>query len=205
MSNSPSVTAPYSQACENNKGPILHLLKNVFNKCNAVLEIGSGTGQHAVHFAPALPHLTWQTSDLASNHPGINAWLIKQPSANLKPPIVMDLNRPHWRGQYDAVYSANTAHIVSWPLVQSLFKLVGDNLPKDGIFALYGPFNDRGTFTSESNRAFDAMLRQRDPASGIRDLDDLIQTAQRHDLHLQADHPMPANNRLLIWVKRPHQ
>ncbi|WP_049723306.1 DUF938 domain-containing protein [Gilvimarinus polysaccharolyticus] len=205
MTNTPSAVSPYSQACENNKTPILKLLIDAFADRSAVLEIGSGTGQHAVHFAKTLTHLDWQTADLPVNHAGINAWLAAKPSANLKPPIAIDLNEPCWPGEYDAAYSANTAHIVSWPLLQNMLKLVGENLPEGGIFALYGPFNYHGDFTSESNRAFDAMLRQRDPASGIRNIEEVTQAALRHDLHLHQDHAMPANNRLLIWIKRSRE
>lgn len=195
---------PYSAACDNNKAPILECLQKALADRSAVLEVGSGTGQHAVHFAKALSHLTWQTADLPVNHPGINAWLADQPSDNLLAPIALDLNQPQWPGGYDAVYSANTAHIVSWPLVLNLLKMMGDNLPTGGVFALYGPFNYHGEFTSESNRAFDTMLRQRDSASGIRDIADITEAALEHDLHLHHDHAMPANNRLLIWVKGPH-
>ncbi|BFM22163.1 DUF938 domain-containing protein [Gilvimarinus japonicus] len=199
------MSLPFSQACENNKQPILTVLQNVFANRTRVLEVGSGTGQHAVHFAPALAHLMWQTSDLEHNHAGINSWIDSQPSDNLHRPVIFDLSAPNWPGEFDAVYSANTAHIVSWPLVQNLFHEVGRHLPDEGVFALYGPFNYNGEFTSESNAAFDQMLRQRDPSSGIRAIEDLIELAQSHDLHLQADHAMPANNRLLIWIKRPHE
>ncbi|WP_041521708.1 DUF938 domain-containing protein [Gilvimarinus agarilyticus] len=199
------MSLPFSQACENNKQPILTILQSVFSDRTRVLEVGSGTGQHAVHFAPALPHLVWQTSDLEHNHAGINSWIDSQPSDNLRRPVIFDLSAPNWPGEFDAVYSANTAHIVSWPLVQNLFHEVGRQLPHKGVFALYGPFNYNGQFTSESNAAFDQMLRQRDPGSGIRAIEDLIELAQSHDLHLQDDHAMPANNRLLIWSKRSRE
>jgi cyclopropane fatty-acyl-phospholipid synthase-like methyltransferase len=190
---------PYSAACDNNKAPIFKVLASAFANRRKVLEIGSGTGQHAVYFAPQLPHLSWQTADLPVNHAGINAWLAEHPSDNLKAPITMDLTHPQWPDDFDAVYSANTAHIVSWPLVQNMLQLVGEHLPEGGIFALYGPFNYQGDFTSESNRAFDAMLRQRDPASGIRPIEDILAVARNHGLRLQDDHAMPANNRLLVF------
>lgn len=195
------MSLPFSQACENNKQPILTILQNVFSDRTRVLEVGSGTGQHAVHFASALPHLIWQTSDLEHNHAGINSWIDSQPSDNLRRPVIFDLSEPSWPGEFDALYSANTAHIVSWPLVQNLFHEVGRHLPAEGVFALYGPFNYNGQYTSESNAAFDQMLRQRDPGSGIRAIEDLIELAQSNHLHLQGDHGMPANNRLLIWRK----
>lgn len=195
------MSLPFSQACENNKAPILDALKSAFSSRTRVLEIGSGTGQHAVHFAEHLPHLIWQTSDLQGNHSGINGWIDSAPQANLLRPVVLDLSAPQWPGEFDAVFSANTAHIVSWPLVETLFAQVGEHLPHGGLFALYGPFNLNGQYTSESNAAFDQMLRERDPLSGIRDIEDLQTLAARHQLRLQDDYPMPANNRLLLWVK----
>lgn len=195
---------PFSQACENNKQPILEVLQNVFADTQRVLEIGSGTGQHAVYFAGHLPHLIWQTSDLSANHSGINRRIDEHPRENLRRPVVFDLNHPIWPDKkVDAVFSANTAHIVSWPLVETLFQQVGTHLPAGGIFALYGPFNYRGQYTSDSNAAFDQMLRQRDPASGIRHFEDIDALARQHRLQLIKDHPMPANNRLLVWVKQP--
>lgn len=195
------MSLPSSQACENNKAPIVTVLKDAFAECQRVLEVGSGTGQHAVHFAAHLPHLIWHTSDLAHNHPGINGWIDEQPQTNLVRPVVFDLDAPDWPGNFDGVFSANTAHIVSWPQVETLFAQVGEHLPADGVFALYGPFRYDGAYTSDSNRQFDAMLRERDPASGIRDLSDLKALGRKQGLHLTHDHDLPANNRLLIWHK----
>ncbi|MDO3385357.1 DUF938 domain-containing protein [Gilvimarinus sp. SDUM040013] len=195
------MTLPFSQACENNKDPILAVLKSAFADRTHVLEVGSGTGQHAVYFTEHLPHLIWQTSDLPANHEGINSWIDAKPSDNLKRPIDFDLNQPIWPEGIDAAYSANTAHIVSWPLVQNLFSQVGENLPVGGVFALYGPFNYQGKFTSESNAAFDQMLRERDPNSGIRHFEEVVALAETCELMLNKDNPMPANNRLLVFVK----
>ena len=145
-----------------------------------------------------------QTSDLPASHAGIRAWHAHQPAANLRAPVVMDLAESAWpgaAGEFDAVFSANTAHIVAWPLVQRLFSLAGAHLPAAGVLALYGPFNYGGSFTSDSNRAFDAWLRQRDPASGIRHFEDITALAAEHGLQLQHDHAMPANNRLLVFAK----
>ncbi|QNP48273.1 DUF938 domain-containing protein [Diaphorobacter aerolatus] len=194
---------PFSQACENNREPILAVLQSTFAQSSHVLEIGSGTGQHGVYFAPRLPHLVWQTSDLAHNHAGILAWHAAQPAANLRAPFVLDLNRGDWPDgdHFDAVFTSNTAHIVSWPLVQRMFALVGQHLPDGGRFAIYGPFNYGGSFTSESNRAFDASLRQRDPRSGIRHFEDIVALARSQSLSLLQDHAMPANNRLLVFGK----
>ena len=191
---------PFSQACENNRAPILAVLEQAFADRRQVLEIGSGTGQHSVYFAPRLPHLVWQTSDLAENHAGIRAWHAAHPAPNLRPPLLLDLASSAWPdGPFDAAFSANTAHIVAWPLVQRLFALAGAHLPAGGVLALYGPFNYGGSYTSDSNRAFDAWLRARDPASGIRHFEDIVALASQHQLALQRDHAMPANNRLLLF------
>ncbi|MBS0294138.1 MAG: DUF938 domain-containing protein [Proteobacteria bacterium] len=191
---------PFSQACENNQSPILAVLAQAFADRRHVLEIGSGTGQHGVHFAPCLPHLVWQTSDLAANHAAINAWQAAYPAPNLRAPLLLDLTSSDWPdGAFDAVFSANTAHIMAWPLVVRLFAMAGSHLPEGGVLALYGPFNYGGTFTSDSNRAFDAWLRARDPASGIRHFEDIATLAATHGLVLAHDHAMPANNRLLVF------
>lgn len=196
----PPPDLPFSQSCENNQAPILAVLRQAFADRRRVLEIGSGTGQHGVYFAPRLPHLVWQTSDLAENHAGIRAWQAAHPAPNLRAPLLLDLAHGDWPdGAYDAVFSANTTHIVAWPLVQNLFALAGGHLPAGGLLALYGPFNYGGTFTSESNRAFDAWLRQRDPQSGIRHFEDIAALAAQHGLTLAQDHAMPANNRLLVF------
>ncbi|MGE8317917.1 MAG: DUF938 domain-containing protein [Comamonas sp.] len=200
---------PFSQACENNRAPILAVLQAAFADCSHVLEIGSGTGQHSVYFAPRLPHLVWQTSDLAENHPGIAAWHAAHPAPNLRPPLHFDLLADAWpataeagAGAYDAVFSSNTAHIVGWPLVRRMFALVGGHLPPGGRFALYGPFNYGGDYTSDSNRAFDQWLRERDARSGIRDFEDILALAAQQGLALEHDHAMPANNRLLVFVRQ---
>lgn len=194
---------PFSQACENNKAPILTVLERVFAGCRRVLEIGAGTGQHAAHFAPALPHLRWQPSDLAINHPAIQAWRLARPADNLLPPVLLDLAGPDWPGDFDAVFSANTAHIVSPPKVENLFALAGRHLPDAGVLALYGPFNYGGQYTSDSNRQFDAWLKARDPSSGIRDFQWVDGLARQAGLQLWEDNAMPANNRLLVWAKKP--
>ena len=184
---------PLSEACERNRAPILAILKRVFADRRHVLEIGSGTGQHAAYFAPELPHLVWQASDVAENLPGIREWV-----AN---PIELDVDKKWPVIEVDAVFSANTCHIMSWPQVERLFAGVGRLLPPRGVFALYGPFNYRGKHTSESNARFDAMLRARDPASGLREFEDVDKLARAAGLSLQEDNAMPANNRLLVFQK----
>ncbi len=194
---------PFSQACENNRAPILEVLQTAFADRRHVLEVGSGTGQHSVYFAPQLPQLVWQTSELPEHHAGIRAWHAAHPSPNLRTSIELDLRSSTWPstadGPFDAAFTANTVHIVAWPLVERLFSLVGSHLPAGGIFAIYGPFNYNGQFTSDSNRAFDAWLRARDANSGIRNIEDVIALAERNHLHLQHDYAMPANNRTLVF------
>ena len=183
---------PFSEASERNRMPILAILKRVLRERKHVLEIGSGTGQHAAYFAPELPHLVWQASDVAENLPGIRQWL-SEPQ-----PIELDVDRPWPRLEFDAVFSANTTHIMSWRQVEKMFAGIG-GIATLRTFCLYGPFNYGGKHTSESNARFDAMLRARDPASGLRDLDDINRLAKRAGLELQEDNAMPANNRLLVF------
>jgi cyclopropane fatty-acyl-phospholipid synthase-like methyltransferase len=194
---------PYSQSSENNKRSILEVLRRVFLRSRRLLEIGSGTGQHAVYFAPKLPHLEWYTSDLAENIAGIRSWIEEQPAENLFPPMVLDVNDGEWLIEdFDAVFSANTAHIMHWADVEAMFRGVARYLPFRGRFALYGPFCYHGMHTSESNVRFDHSLRARDPGMGIRDLDALEELADVSGLLLLEDNKMPANNRTLVWEKR---
>lgn len=191
-----------SQAAENNKAPIAAILKSAFADVETVLEIASGTGQHAVHMAAMLPHLTWQPSDLAENLPGLAARIELEGPANVLPPIVLDIGALPWPvGTVDGVFAANMLHIVSWPLAEAFFEGVGQVLAPGGTLCIYGPFRYAGAFTTESNAAFDAMLRSRDPRSGIRDFEAVNALAEAQGLRLIADHAMPANNQLLVWRK----
>ncbi len=183
----------FSEPSERNRGPILAVLRRVFADRRRVLEVGSGTGQHAAYFAPELAHLVWQTSDVAANLPDIREW------APEPPPLELDVDRPFPAVDADAVFSANTCHIMSWAQVERLFAGVGTLLPPGGVFALYGPFNYGGRHTSDSNARFDAMLRKRDPASGLRDAEAIVALAGRHGMALAEDNAMPANNRLLVF------
>jgi cyclopropane fatty-acyl-phospholipid synthase-like methyltransferase len=190
---------PYAEACDQNKTPILTVLSRLFTKTRSVLEIGSGTGQHAVHFASAMPHLIWQTSDMAANHLGIRAWLDEAALPNTRNPIDLDV-RDVWPAEtYDGIFSANTTHIMSWSEVEHLFEGVGRVLAHSGCFALYGPFNYYGQYTSDSNRRFDGWLKQRNPLSGIRDFSDLNRLAEAQGLNIEEDVEMPVNNRILVW------
>jgi hypothetical protein len=185
---------PFSEASERNRAPILEVLKRLFAQSRRVLEIGSGTGQHAAYFAPELPHLVWQTSDVAENLPGIRQW-VSDPA-----PIELDVDRQFPKVDADAVFSANTCHIMSWPQVERMFVGVGQIAPE--VLALYGPFNYGGRHTSESNARFDAMLRGRDPTSGIRDFEAIVRLGESAGMKLQEDNAMPANNRLLVLRRR---
>ena len=193
---------PYSKACENNKEPILAILKSAFSNVSNVLEIGSGSGQHAVHFAPALPHLVWQTSDVVINHQGMMAWLNAFPADNLLPPLALDLNDEWQIARYDAIFTANILHIVNQSLVTSFFDKTAKHLNVGGKLCIYGPFNYAGKFTSESNAEFDNWLKIKSPECGIRDFEWICELANEAQLELVKDHEMPANNRLLEFIKR---
>ena len=193
---------PYSEACERNKDPILSVLRGAFADRKHVLEIGSGTGQHAVHFARHLPHLIWQTSDVEPNLSGISQWIDDAALENLPAPVVLDVNDAGWPcAEADAVFTANTLHIMSWPEVERLFERVGGLLPGGGVLVVYGPFKYGGVHTAESNARFDLMLRDRDPRSGVRDFEAVDALAQASGLRLVRDESMPANNRTVVWVR----
>jgi cyclopropane fatty-acyl-phospholipid synthase-like methyltransferase len=193
----------YSEACDQNRDPILAVLKEELADCHRVLEIGSGTGQHAVFFGKHLPHLSWQTSDVDSSHPGINAWLDDAQLPNVDQPLSLDVSSQRWPDdEFDGVFSANTTHIMSWPQVIDMFNGIADILKKDGVFCLYGPFNYGGQYTSESNERFDNWLKARDPLSGVRNFEDLDQLARSGGMAFRHNYEMPVNNRLLVWRKQ---
>ncbi|MCC8361616.1 class I SAM-dependent methyltransferase [Lysobacter sp. A6] len=190
---------PFAPACERNREPILEVLRTQFADCRSVLEVGSGTGQHAVHFAAAMPWLSWQCADLPPQLPGIRQWLDEAGLPNTPPPLALDVSGPWPTGPYDAVFSANILHIVGWPGVEAFFAGVGQVLDAAGMLVVYGPFNAGGSYTSESNRDFDAWLKARDPRSGIRDVEAVQALAAQVGLRVVDDVAMPANNRCLIW------
>jgi len=191
---------PYSEACEKNKEPILGVLKEIFAERKQILEIASGTGQHAIHFANALPHLTWQTSELVQNLTGIQAWLDEAQLPNILAPLAIDVNDTHWPvTKVDAIFNANTVHIISWPEVERLFAHIARVIAPGGCLCLYGPYNYGGEFTSASNASFDVWLKSRDPNSGVRDFEKVNGLAASHGLELLRDVEMPSNNRILVW------
>jgi len=193
---------PNAPACERNQDPISVQLKRIFAETTSVLEIGSGTGQHAVFMGKSLPHLSWQTSDLVENHSGIKQWLEAENLTNVKSPIELQAGKQWPNTKYDAIFTANTLHIMSRSNAMSCIKQGAEVLNcENGKFVAYGPFNYNGKFTSESNEKFEQWLKSRNPESGIRNFEDLCQSATDSDLELISDIEMPANNRLLVWQK----
>lgn len=191
---------PRSPACERNRDPILRVLERVLPPRATVLEIGAGTGQHAVHFAGHLPGLTWIASDRLDNHAAIRAWIQHEALPNVRGPVALDVTGDEWpEAPLDAVFSANTAHIMHWSEVEAMFTGVGRALKPGGTFCLYGPFRYGETHVSESNQRFDDQLRAEDPGMGIRDRHAIERLADTVGLALVEDIAMPANNRTLVF------
>jgi len=193
---------PYSAACERNRDPILGVLRGFFADRRRVLEVGSGTGQHAVHFAAALPQLEWQASDRAENLAGIRAWLSEAALPNTPAPLELDATGSWPGGPYDAVFSANTLHIMGWPEVEALFAALPRATTPAAKLAIYGPFNLEGRYTSDSNAAFDASLRARAAHMGLRDVAAVDALARAAGFARIDGVALPANNRILLWERR---
>lgn len=194
---------PFSQACENNKQPILDALKQVFTRPATVWEIGSGTGQHACYFAKQLPHLIWQPTDRLEHIAGIRLWQQEAKLANLQAPLQLDVADSVWPcTSIEALFTANTLHIMSWDDVRLLFARLADYLAAQAAVCIYGPFNYHRCHTSESNARFDQWLHQQNPCSGIKHFEEVVDLAAAIGLELQADHDMPANNRLLVFKRK---
>jgi cyclopropane fatty-acyl-phospholipid synthase-like methyltransferase len=190
----------HSEACERNKEPILQVLRGAFAESRRVLEIGGGTGQHAVYFARQLPQLTWQSSETSEHLAGLRARILEEGGVNLTPPVELDVRKHPWPvSGIDSVFSANTLHIMSWQAVEQFFRGVGALLGATGVLCVYGPFRYAKRYTSDSNEAFDRYLKERDAASGIRDFEAVDALATGAGLSVAADHDMPANNRTLVW------
>jgi hypothetical protein len=191
---------PHAPSCERNRDPILAVLREHLHARTQVLELGSGTGQHAVHFAEAMPQLTWHCSDRAGMLPGISQWLDEGALPNTPPPLELDVAAGPWPcARFDAAFTANTLHIMGWTDVEATFAGLDAVLAADATLVVYGPFNYGGAFTSDSNAQFDAWLRARDPRSGLRDFEAVDALARGIGLRLVADVAMPANNRCLVW------
>lgn len=194
----------FSEACERNKAVILEQLSLRFANCKQVLEIGSGSGQHALHFAPQLSHLTWQASDMSPYFNGLLYNLVGQHVPNnLLVPVEIDITKAQWieDRQFDGLFSANSLHIMSWPQVEAFFQRSGKNLVSGAVLCIYGPFKYKGEYTSASNADFDLWLKDRDSDSGIRDIEAVTEQANANGFQLMSDTPMPANNQFLHFIK----
>ncbi len=193
---------PYSESCDQNREPIFEIIQPLLKEKKTVLEVGSGTGQHAVYFAKKMPHLIWQTSDQPIYHEGIKLWLNDANLDNTPPPLPLNVSSDIWPDQnFDVVFSANAGHIMAWGNIVDFFENSTRLLITGGLFILYGPFNYNQKYTSESNARFDIWLKQRDPDSAIRDFEALDKLAQKAGMALLNDHALPANNRILVWEK----
>ncbi len=193
---------PFSQSCENNKAPILDIIRRVLTQPCHVWEIGSGTGQHACYFAEHIPYLQWHPSDQAENIAGINLWQQEANLPNLHPALILNVNDSSWPcSAMEAVFTANTLHIMSEEEVKFMFMQFGHYLSAQGKLCIYGPFNYHGAYTSQSNAQFDLWLKNLHPLSGIRHFETIVALALDANIHLIEDIEMPANNRLLIFQK----
>lgn len=192
----------FAPASVRNSGPILGVLHDELGGCRTLLEIGSGTGHHGVTFAAAMPQLVWQTSDLDENHALIEQAIDDARADNVLRPLSLDVRDAMLLdSHYDAIYTCNTAHIMSFAAVKKMIALVGSLLADGGVFICYGPFKRNGRFNTASNAAFDESLRSRDSEMGIRDLDVIDTLAQSQNLIRQRVYAMPTNNLLIVWQK----
>lgn len=193
---------PFSQACENNKAYILDELRKVFANRHSVLELASGTGQHACHFAAGMPWLQWQPTELPENLAVLRPRCSRYPGSNLLSPLALDVRAEVWPVAIpDALFSANSLHIMGFTAVEQLFTGLAKQAADDVMLAIYGPFNYGGEYTSPSNARFDQWLAEQHPDSAIRSFEDVNRLAFEAGFALQGDHSMPANNRLLVWRK----
>ncbi len=198
MSIEPSL--PFSQASENNKLPVLEVFKQYLTSKKSLLEIGGGTGQHAVFFAEQFPELRWQSTDIPFHVNSLNLRLSHAQLANLPLAFSLDVNQPDWGcDTFDAIFTANSLHIMSEDSVQNFFAGVGRHLQDDDLLLVYGPFKYGGEFTTESNARFDLWLKDRDPVSGVRDFEWVNALTEKAGLEFVEDNAMPANNQLIVW------
>ncbi len=194
---------PYSESCDQNKSSILSIIEPIFSNCHEILEIGSGTGQHAVCFAGKMSHLHWRCSDCEPYIAGINQWINESEVTNVVAPISLDVSKSEWPvGHVDAIFTANSIHIMHDQDVVNLLKGAGALLSKGGHLEIYGPFNYDGLLTSASNKSFEQWLKDRDPLSGIKDFEVIVELASNNGLIFYEDYEMPANNRILHFKKR---
>lgn len=189
----------YSEACARNQQPILAQLKRLLDTPAKVLEIGSGSGQHALFFTEQLPHLHWQPSEIAEGLSPLLHNLAFATHNRIHAPLALDVMADWPSTGFDAAYSANTLHIIGEPEVEAFFTGVGKVLNTGGKLLVYGPFRYQNAYTSPSNAQFDLWLKARDPKSGIRDFEWVNALAAQNGLALVEDIAMPANNQLLVW------
>ncbi len=197
------MSKPFSASCERNQGPILEVLKQYIDK-GLLLEIGSGTGQHAVYFAKHLPELQWVCTDLQENHDGIEIRLKEEMLPNIHGPKTLKIGRDDFpdKKSYEYVFSANTLHIMTWKEAKTLFKLLGKRLREGALVFFYGPFNYNGDYSSDSNQKFDEWLKNNySSASSIRNFEDVLLNMKKNGFKLLNDHEMPANNRMLVFER----
>ena len=192
----------FSQASENNKHVILTHLSELLAGVNELLEIGSGSGQHAIFLAENLPNLNWQTSELGEGISALKENIRQYGPNNVLSPVLLDVCEHPWPvARTSAVYTANTLHIMPWSSVVHLFKGIDDILLQQGLLCIYGPFKYKGEFTTHSNADFDQWLKGNNPLSGIRDFEAVNELALARGLSLTHDYSMPANNQLLIFKR----
>jgi cyclopropane fatty-acyl-phospholipid synthase-like methyltransferase len=192
---------PDAPSVARNRDAILEVLRDTFTATTSVLEVGSGTGQHAVFFAKALPHLSWQASDREENLQGMQAWLDDAHLPNTPPALTFDIDGVWPTGTYDAVFTANTLHIMSLDQVRTFFAGLPGITKCDALLVAYGPFNYNGQFTSPSNAAFNDWLQARGSHMAIRDFEMINALAGGAEFRLLDDHPMPSNNRCIVWQR----
>jgi cyclopropane fatty-acyl-phospholipid synthase-like methyltransferase len=198
-----SIEKPDAPSVARNRDAILGVLGEAFAHTSSVFEVGSGTGQHAVFFAHALPHLSWQTSDREENLDGINAWLDDAGLPNTPPALAFDVNGAWPTAAYDGIFTANTLHIMSFEEVQAFFTGLAGITAPGATLVVYGPFNYDGKFTSPSNAAFNDWLQARGAHMAIRDFEAVDALAAKAGFELIDDRAMPANNRCIIWRRTP--
>jgi SAM-dependent methyltransferase len=205
MTDSLSTLRQRSPSAERNREPILAVLRGVLPASGRVLEIASGTGQHAIWFAGALPGLDWQPSDLdADARASIAAWVAHEKLPNVREPLALDVHQPDWPvPALDAVVCINMIHISPWSATRALFAGASERLVGGGVLYLYGPYRRGGAHTAPSNAAFDEQLRSRDPSWGVRDMETVIELGASYGLVCAEPIAMPANNFSLAFRKRP--
>lgn len=192
---------PFSPACERNQEPILEIMKEFITRDDhRLLEIGSGTGQHAVYLAPHFPWLEWHPTDMSDKLSGMRLWFNEAKIKNIQAPVRVEIGKDEFpKLKFDLIFTANTFHIMHWKECKTLMKMFGNRLREGSRVLIYGPFKYNGAFTSESNERFDQELKQRDPSSGIRSFEDVLNAMTKNGFELIADNEMPANNRMLVF------